>query len=156
MRRASFFLTVAAGLIVSLAFTAPTQAGILQVTGVISVTGGTASDATLEFGSVVTGYTLVSETGGLSGFTLDTTLPANDLAFTFTPTSAGTFVIDLTTSSTFVSQYGLDGLAGSPTKSSLSVSWSNAVPEPTSMALLGIGMAGFLTYRRLFKRAAIA
>jgi len=29
-----------------------------------------------------------------------------------------------------------------------------AVPEPTSMALLGIGMAGFFTYRRLFKRPA--
>jgi hypothetical protein len=31
---------------------------------------------------------------------------------------------------------------------------SSAVPEPTSMALLSIGMAGFFTYRRLFKRAA--
>ena len=29
---------------------------------------------------------------------------------------------------------------------------STAVPEPTSMALLGIGMASFFTYRRLFKR----
>lgn len=29
-----------------------------------------------------------------------------------------------------------------------------SVPEPTSMALLGIGMAGFFTYRRLFKRPA--
>jgi len=32
---------------------------------------------------------------------------------------------------------------------------STTVPEPTSMALLGIGMAGFFTYRRLFKRATV-
>jgi hypothetical protein len=31
-----------------------------------------------------------------------------------------------------------------------------AVPEPSSMALLGIGMAGFFTYRRLFKRRPAA
>jgi len=33
---------------------------------------------------------------------------------------------------------------------------STTIPEPTSMALLGIGMAGFFTYRRLFKRTATA
>jgi hypothetical protein len=32
--------------------------------------------------------------------------------------------------------------------------FSSAIPEPTSMALLGIGMAGFFTFRRLFKRPA--
>jgi len=31
-----------------------------------------------------------------------------------------------------------------------------AVPEPTSLALLGIGMTGFLAFRRLFKRPAVA
>jgi hypothetical protein len=31
---------------------------------------------------------------------------------------------------------------------------TSTVPEPNSMALLGIGMAGFFAYRRLFKRTA--
>jgi hypothetical protein len=33
---------------------------------------------------------------------------------------------------------------------------STGVPEPGSMALLGIGMTGFLAFRRLFKRHAVA
>jgi hypothetical protein len=33
---------------------------------------------------------------------------------------------------------------------------TGGVPEPTSMALLGIGMTGFLAFRRLFKRNSVA
>jgi len=33
---------------------------------------------------------------------------------------------------------------------------SNSVPEPTSIALLGIGLTGFLAIRRLFKRTSVA
>jgi hypothetical protein len=32
----------------------------------------------------------------------------------------------------------------------------STVPEPASMALLGIGMTGFLAFRRLFKRTSVA
>jgi hypothetical protein len=33
---------------------------------------------------------------------------------------------------------------------------STSVPEPASIALLGIGMTGFLAFRRLFKKASVA
>jgi hypothetical protein len=51
-------------------------------------------------------------------------------------------------------------LSGGATGESLSVVQqafsSTGVPEPSSMALLGIGMTGFLAFRRLFKRHAVA
>ena len=49
------------------------------------------------------------------------------------------------------------GTNGTASVSIVSQGFSSAViPEPTSMALLGIGMAGFLAFRRLFKRTPIA
>jgi len=40
--------------------------------------------------------------------------------------------------------------------SNISGNFSASVPEPASLALLGIGMTGFLAFRRFFKRSAVA
>jgi hypothetical protein len=49
------------------------------------------------------------------------------------------------------------GLDGSASISIVTQGFSSTnVPEPSSVALLGIGMTGFLAFRRLFKRHAVA
>jgi len=48
------------------------------------------------------------------------------------------------------------GGTGGVSMSSVSQGFSTIVPEPTSIALLGIGMTGFLAFRRLFKRISVA
>jgi hypothetical protein len=49
------------------------------------------------------------------------------------------------------------GVTGSASISIIGQGFSTgSVPEPTSMALLGIGMTGFLAFRRLFKRNSVA
>jgi hypothetical protein len=54
----------------------------------------------------------------------------------------------------------LDVIGGTSTPTSVSVVnqgySSTSVPEPSSLALLGIGMTGFLAFRRLFKRNSAA
>jgi len=50
----------------------------------------------------------------------------------------------------------LNGGSNGATVSIVNQAFSSAIPEPTSIALLGIGMTGFLAFRRLFKRASVA
>jgi PEP-CTERM motif len=61
-------------------------------------------------------------------------------------------VTDTQTGVNFALLLGNSG-AASP-GGTLGVTEGSLVPEPTSLALLGIGMIGFFTTRRFFKRAS--
>ena len=48
------------------------------------------------------------------------------------------------------------GQTGQSTSLSTTLAFSSPVPEPTAFALLGIGMTGFLAFRRHFKRTSVS
>jgi hypothetical protein len=163
MTKRSLFLTVAAGLLASVAFATPSQAGSTTVTTTVSfnvTSPGTASDVEVTYtpgvdpvtlGTAPSGVTLTADPGGL----------ANTVEAAFSPAASGTFSFTFTTATpgpiTFSSASLTGVTAGSSGTVSVGVTASSGVvPEPGSMALLGIGMTGFLAFRRLFKRHAIA
>ncbi len=135
--------------------------GILDITLSYTVTapkGELLNDATLLIagsltgtGTASVGETLVNTaTGALIGG-LTASLPT---ALADTISFAG--VQSITVTKDIILNAGSDGSASVSVVSQGFSSTGTHVPEPTSMALLGIGMTGFLAFRRLFKRHAIA
>jgi hypothetical protein len=162
----SLALCLAAGLLASLAFVAPTQAGsIVETEGSFTLTGGgTASDLEFTYSAGVLptiGNVLVVSETNLTGISASY-VGNNVLAIDFNATASGAIVFKFLTSAAagdvFLPLTQTTGVSGPVTANMTEGHLVSVtpVPEPASFALLGIGMASFLTFRRLFKRPAIA
>ncbi len=160
MPKRSFAMALAMALFASLAFSAPSKAGMyvttltalntaapaddLEVT--FAGTGGSISDIVVKASGATVGSTSVIMSG--TGVEVNFSSPlanASGIYLTFETTSAPTGI------SSAVWTYK----SGSPVAAPAVGIQTAAVPEPASMALLGIGMAGFLSFRRFFKRKAV-
>jgi hypothetical protein len=161
MTKRSVFLTVAAGLLASVAFATPSQAGTVLTTATFSVTSpGTATDVEVTYTPAVDpiGPITITSTGGLTTLS-SSEIAANEIEIKFdaAPGTTGTLSWTFSTATPGAITFSSASLTGvtSGAQGTLTVAVS-AVPEPTSMALLGIGMTGFLAFRRFFKRSAVA
>jgi PEP-CTERM motif len=151
MMNRSVFLSLAAGLLASLAFAAPSQAATQLVTSSFAGSGGTMSDIEIVFSAPITSVSVGSN--NLPGFTA--TFSGNLLTESFTPAATGFADVVVQGAGVGTGSFTPTGLTSGFVLSSFAVTFAS-VPEPTSIALLGIGMTGFLAFRRFFKRTAVA
>jgi len=168
MTKRSLFLTLAAGLIASMAFATPSQAASTIVTtnlvfGVPTplATGLTAIDITYSGAGSISDLTLQ---GGLpSGVASVKMVGANEIEVDYSSaTTAAATQFTFVSSTPYAIAPGTISVTsvtttppGATIKDFLSFN-INSVPEPSSMPLLRIGMTGFLAFRRLFKRSSVA
>jgi hypothetical protein len=166
MLKKSIFLPLLAGMLVTLACAAPSRAGSVVVETFAAITpgnaGSSATGMSITYDGPVSGPLFdVVLTGGLSSSTLSFTGDVVTVNF-HGAASNGTVEFEFTKLSPGVSvtTLNLSGVVNSSLTNPIGVKGGSeilpGVPEPTSIALLGIGMTGFLAFRRLFKRPTVA
>jgi len=162
MMKRLFFLLVAAFLVASLGLVTPSHAGTVLVTTDASIVApaGTGSDEvqiTYTSGPTLPITVLATSTVSVTS----SSVSGDTLSIFYTPIT-GNQELDFTfvgTPPISISEVHLLGVTNLPPGAQAGVLASisiSAVPEPASIALLGIGMTGFLAFRRLFKRTSVA
>jgi hypothetical protein len=162
MSKRSFFLTLAFAALASLAFAAPSHAGSTLITTDVTFSvsgGGTANDVSVIYSPSIDPISglVITKTGGLSGLSISEA--GSTVTVNFTAATATTSTLEWTYSTGTVPTSFSPGLSGVPSGSVGTVSASVTplgVPEPSSIALLGIGLTGFLAFRRLLRRTSFA
>ena len=170
MMKRSFFLRLATGLLASLAFTAPSEAGAIVTTTLLwSNLSPAATSIALDF-SAATGP--ISDLTLLGGTPTPTpplgpgSVVGEDITLNFTPAAPSGFVVFTFESSVsdsiplnmvgdIITLNSITAQPGGQTSLVARLAFST-VPEPPAFALLGIGMTGLLAFRRLFKRVSVA
>jgi len=128
---------------IALSYTVTAPVGQLLTDAQLLIAGSVTGTGAASVGETLTN----TATGALIG-TLTASLPGSPVS---TLSFAG--VQSITVAKDIILNAGTNGTA-SVSVVSQGFSSTGTIPEPSSMALLGIGMASFFTYRRLFKRPA--
>src|SRR5262249_10540488 len=105
---------------------------------------------------------MIVSSSGLSGLSISESA-ANTVEVKFDPASSGSVVFTFETNAapggvgslTLAPSFSGQSQAVTGATTSLTVT-AAAVPEPPSLALFGIGMTGFLAFRRFLKKTSVA
>jgi len=160
MMKRLFLLLVAAFLVASLGLATPSHAGSVLVTTDVNIIApaGTSTDEvqiTYTNAPALPITLLPATTVAVTG----SSISGDTISVFYTPIT-GNQTLDFTFVAAPPIALNEDHLLGiigpGPTGLTANVTTSGLVPEPTSIALLGIGMTGFLAFRRLFKRTSVA